>query len=112
MSEIPAGCLFVTDDKLLDDLLSEGSIDHNVKLAISEGLDPIIAYQMATINPAECFGIPDKGAIAPGYKADFLILHDLDTVAISHVYKDGKLVMENNRLVNYPGEVPRSRKKN
>ncbi|MCQ6281917.1 adenine deaminase [Bacillus sp. EB600] len=103
-------CLFVTDDKLLDDLLSEGSIDHNVKLAISEGLDPIIAYQMATINPAECFSIPDKGAIAPGYKADFLILHDLDTVAISHVYKDGKLVMENNRLVDYPEPSPAVKK--
>lgn len=95
-------CLFVTDDKHLDDLIHEGSIDHNIRLAISEGISPITAFQMATINAAECFSLEDKGAIAPGYKADFLILSDLDTVSISQVYKDGKAVVENGCLINYP----------
>lgn len=93
-------CLFVTDDKHLDDLILEGSIDHNVRLAIAEGLSPITAIQMATINAAECFGLEDKGAIAAGYKADFSLLDDLDTVRISHVYKDGKAVVEEGLLVD------------
>jgi adenine deaminase len=98
-------CLLVTDDKHLDDLITEGSIDHNVRLAISEGLSPITAYQMATLNAAECFGLTEKGAIAPGYKADLLILSDFETVAISKVVKSGKLVMENGRLVDVPVNV-------
>ena len=53
-------CLFVTDDKHLDDLIKEGSIDYNVKLAIREGIDPLTAIQMATINAAECFGLKIK----------------------------------------------------
>jgi adenine deaminase len=93
-------CLFVTDDKHLDDLINEGSIDHNVRLAITEGLDTITAYQMASLNAAECFGLTEKGAIAPGYKADLLILSDFETVAISKVFKSGKLVMENGCLVD------------
>ncbi|WP_413310259.1 adenine deaminase [Bacillus sp. 1P10SD] len=92
-------CLFVTDDKHLDDLISEGSIDHNVRLAISSGLSPITAIQMATINAAECFGISEKGAIAPGYKADFILMDDLEIVKIVDVYKDGKPVWKNGLLM-------------
>jgi adenine deaminase len=92
-------CLFVTDDKHLDDLVLEGSIDHNVRLAIAEGLSPITAIQMATINAAECFGLEDKGAIAAGYKADFSLIDDLETIRISHVYKDGVSVVQDGKLV-------------
>lgn len=95
-------CLFVTDDKHLDDILHEGSIDYNVRLAISEGLDPLTAIQLATINTAECFGLQEIGAIAPGYKADFLLLDDLNTVSISHVFKNGKLVVEHGQLISFP----------
>lgn len=92
-------CLFVTDDKHLDDLISEGSIDHNVRLAISSGLSPITAIQMATLNAAECFGLSEKGAIAPGYKADFILMDDLEKVKIIDVYKDGKPVWKNGLLM-------------
>ena len=95
-------CLFVTDDKHLDDLINEGSIDHNVRLAICEGLSPIIAIQMATINAAECFGLHEKGAIAPGYKADFLFFNDLKNIEINQVFKDGKIVVENGSLIDFP----------
>ncbi|MDQ1147578.1 adenine deaminase [Bacillus sp. SORGH_AS 510] len=88
-------CLFVTDDKHLDDLISEGSIDHNVRLAISSGLSPITAIQMATINAAECFGL----SIAPGYKADFILMEDLEKIKIVDVYKDGKAVWKNGLLM-------------
>ena len=102
--------LFVTDDKHLDDLIHDGSIDHNVRLAIDLGLSPITAIQMATINAAECFGLGDKGAIAPGYKADFILLDDLNSIAIADVYKDGKIVIENGMLVNDWNEslIPKS----
>ncbi len=89
-------CLFVTDDVLLDDLVELGSIDHAVRLAIAEGLDPIIAVQMATLNAAECFGLRHLGAVAPGYQADLLLLDDLNEVSIHQVYKKGRCVFEQN----------------
>ncbi|WP_175987873.1 adenine deaminase [Bacillus sp. Marseille-Q1617] len=92
-------CLFCTDDKHLDDLIGEGSIDHNVRLAIKEGLDPLIAIGMATINAAECYGLSNKGAVAPGYDADLLFLDDLNSINISDVYKKGKLVAKSGKYV-------------
>lgn len=101
-------CLFVTDDKFLDDLLEEGSVDHNIRLAVKHGLDPILAIQMATLNAAECFGLKEKGAVAPGYDADFLLVDDLEDFRISQVYKNGKLVSERSRLTQdiIPERVP------
>ena len=95
-------CLFVTDDKHLDDLIEEGSIDHNVRLAIQEGLDPITAIQMASLNAAECFGLLDKGAVAPGYLADLLLLDSLEEIQIVQVFKNGKTVWEKGELFNFP----------
>lgn len=92
-------CLFVTDDKHLDEIIDEGSIDFNIKVAIREGLDPIVAIQMATLNAAECFGLKTKGAIAPGYEADLLLLNDLETVDIEQVYKGGKLAAKNGDVI-------------
>lgn len=91
--------LFCTDDKHLDDLIEEGSIDHNVRLAIQHGMNPLLAIQIASLNTAECYRLNKKGAIAPGYDADFLIVDSLDTVKISEVYKSGKLVAQNGEYV-------------
>ena len=52
--------MFCTDDKHIDDLIKEGSVDHNVRLAIQEGMDPLLAIQMASLNVAECFGLKRK----------------------------------------------------
>ncbi|WLD93815.1 adenine deaminase [Alkalihalobacillus sp. AL-G] len=95
-------CLFCTDDKHLDDLIEEGSIDHNVRLAIKYGIEPFLAIQMASLNAAECYGLKHKGAIAPGYEADFLLLDDLESIKISEVYKSGELVAENGEYVSDP----------
>ncbi|MCM3162504.1 adenine deaminase [Metabacillus litoralis] len=92
-------CLFVTDDKHLDDLVAEGSIDYNIFLSIKGGLNPILAYQMATINAAECFGLTSKGAIAPGYDADLVFLDSLEDVKIEKVFLKGKLMAENGCFV-------------
>lgn len=92
--------LFCTDDKHLDDLVKEGSIDHNIRLAIKHNVDPKIAIQMATLNAAECYGLKDKGAIAPGYAADMLILSSLDEFKIEQVYKAGKLISEGGKMIS------------
>lgn len=91
--------LFCTDDKYPDDLLREGSVDHNVRLAIENGLDPITCIKMASLNVAECYGFREKGAIAPGYEANFLLLDDLDHFSIHQVYAHGQLVAENGKAV-------------
>jgi adenine deaminase len=90
--------LFCTDDKHLDGLVAEGSVDHNVRLAICEGLSPLQAIQMASLNAAECYGLKEKGAISPGYKADFILLDDLETIRISDVYAGGSLVARNGKF--------------
>lgn len=105
-------CLFVTDDVLLDDLIELGSIDHAVRLAIAEGLDPIIAVQMATLNAAECFGLRRLGAVAPGYQADFLLLDDLNAVSIHQVYKKGRCVFEQEQERDRPSEPSNIRPEN
>jgi adenine deaminase len=92
-------CLFVTDDKHLDDLVEEGSVDHNVRLAIQNGIPPITAIQMATLNAAECFNLRFLGAIAPGYQADFLLIDDLERLEIRKVYKKGELVADDGQIV-------------
>jgi adenine deaminase len=92
-------CMFGTDDKHLDDLYEEGSINYHVRQTIQHGLHPITAIQMATINAAECYGLKTKGAVAPGFDADLLILDDLESVSISKVYKNGVCVVEQGHVV-------------
>ncbi|WP_142828362.1 adenine deaminase [Planococcus soli] len=97
-------CLFCTDDKHLDDLIEEGSVDYNVRVAIKQGIEPITAISMASINAAQCFGLRQKGAIAPGYDADFLLLDSLEEFRISEVYKDGQLAAQNGHYMGPIGE--------
>lgn len=92
-------CLFCTDDKHLDDLIEEGSVDYNVRTAIRQGIQPITAISMASFNAAQCFGLRQKGAIAPGYDADFLLLDNLEELEIAEVYRAGVLVAQNGRYV-------------
>ncbi len=84
--------MFCTDDKHLTDIVKEGHIDYNVRLAIENGVDPVVAIQMATINIATCYGLKHKGAIAPGYDSDLVILKDLKSFKVKDVYKNGVLV--------------------
>jgi len=95
-------CLFCTDDKHLDDLIEEGSVDHNIRTAIRSGINPITAISMATLNAAQCFGLHQKGAIAPGYDADFVVLDNLEEFTIAEVYKGGQLAAKDGR---YAGPV-------
>jgi len=82
-------CLFVVDDRSCADLLKDGDIDAVVRQAIGKGLDPVRAIQMATINPAEYFGLNGLGAVAPGYYADIVVLNDLSRLSIDTVFYRG-----------------------
>ncbi|ARK28714.1 adenine deaminase [Halalkalibacter krulwichiae] len=92
-------CVFSTDDKHLDDLINEGSIDASIKKAIRLGVNPLQAIQMASLNAAECFGIRDKGAIAPGYEASFVFIRDLSNLEIESVFIKGEHVAQNGKML-------------
>lgn len=92
-------CVFSTDDKHLDDLVSEGSIDASVRKAIKLGVDPLQAIQMASLNAAECFDLKEKGAIAPGYEASFLFIRDLEQLEVEEVYVKGQAVAKNGEMI-------------
>jgi adenine deaminase len=94
--------LFVTDDRHPKELLKEGHIDSIVREAIRLGTDPILAIQMATLNPAEYFRLDDLGAIAPGYRADLITFDHLGRFQIKKVFKDGVLVAEDGKMVSRP----------
>lgn len=95
-------CLLCSDDKHPQEIINKGHINHSVKLAIKGGIDPIDAIKMATINAATCYKLKNKGAIAPGYDADLLIIDNLNDFNIEKVYKRGMLVGEGNKpLFNY-----------
>jgi adenine deaminase len=85
-------CSFVIDDRSCSDLLREGDIDSVVKKAIQQGLEPIRAIQMATINTAEYFRLYDRGGIAPGYVANLVTFTDLPQLNIDMVFYKGRLV--------------------
>ncbi|MCC2929694.1 adenine deaminase [Bacillus sp. LBG-1-113] len=90
---------FCTDDKHVDDLLSEGSVNHQVKMAIQAGLDPFLAYQLGSLNAAECYGLDTKGAIAPGFDADLLFISDVENVTVTKTMVKGQTVAEDNKAV-------------
>ena len=93
-------CMFATDDRHPGDLIEEGHIDHLIRTAISLGLDPVTAIQMATLNPAEYFGLNDKGAIAPGRRADLIVLDNLEDFHVEMVFRGGELVAEEGSMVS------------
>jgi len=90
--------MWCTDDRHPQDILEKGHIDSMVRKAIFAGIDPVIAIQMATINPAEYFRIETVGAIAPGRRADLVVFSDLDSPYMEAVYSGGVLVAENGKM--------------
>ncbi|TET51825.1 MAG: adenine deaminase, partial [Anaerolineales bacterium] len=84
-------CAFSTDDRHPADLIEEGHIDHLLRLAVSEGLDPATAIRMATLNAAEWFRLRDRGAIAPGRKADLAVFADLKDFRAELVVAGGRV---------------------
>lgn len=79
-----------TDDRHVEDILETGTINNAVRLAIELGMDPIKAYIIGTSNGYSCYGLKNKGAIAPGYIADLIIIDDFEKVSIETTIKSGK----------------------
>ena len=92
--------MWCTDDRHAHDLLTEGHIDFIVRSAVGRGLDPVVAVQMATLNPAEFFGLRHLGAVAPGRRADLLVIDDLYDLKVGRVYSRGRLVAVDGRTVD------------
>jgi adenine deaminase len=90
-------CAFATDDRVPGELLRDGSIDALVRLAVRNGLDPVTAITMATHNPAEHYGLRDRGAVAPGRRADLLVTSDLRELPIDLVVAGGRVVARDGR---------------
>lgn len=105
----PPRVFFVTDDRDPQDLTTRGHIDSMVRRAIELGLDPIEAIRLASYNTAQYFRLYQHGAIAPNFVADLVILDDLRTFQVESVYKSGRLVARQGRLLadiptlSYPG---------
>ena len=95
-------CMFCTDDKHPNDLLEKGHIDYIVKKAIGLGVDPITAVKVACHNAARCFLLNNRGAIAPGYLGDFVIIDNFQDFNIEKVYKKGELMVENGVVKDFP----------
>jgi adenine deaminase len=85
-------CMFVSDDKHPEELLRSGHVDAILRKAEALGMTPAAAIQMVTINPATYFGLCDRGAVAPGYRADLVVIGDLPRFNARLVFKDGRLV--------------------
>ena len=90
---------FCTDDRQPADLLEEGHIDFMVRTAIAQGIPPITAFRMATLNPSDYFHLHDRGAIAPSRRADLMIFPDLQAPVAEMVYRGGKLVAQNGQTL-------------
>jgi adenine deaminase len=87
-------CCFCTDDVYVTDLLDKGDMDHILRQAIAQGLDPVTANRMVTLNTAEWFRLYDRGTIAPGKRADLVVFEDLLDIWPELVFCGGRLASE------------------
>jgi adenine deaminase len=102
-------CFFCCDDRHPKDLIEEGHINYLIKTAIKNGIDPITAIRMATLNTTEYFRLRNLGAIAPGYTANLVVFDNFKDFNILKVFYNGKLVAKNGKLLELnpkPLEVP------
>ncbi len=95
----PPRVFFVTDDRDPQDLTTRGHIDSMVRRAVELGLDPVEAIRLASYNTAQYFRLYNRGAIAPGFVADMVVLENLNTFQVESVYKDGLLVAQQGKLL-------------
>lgn len=110
-------CILATDDMVAEDLEKLGHMNEIVKRTINQGVDPIEAIQMVTINPATYFGLEDRGILSPSKVADIAIINDLKEMDVEAVFIEGKLVASDKELLvplpkyTYPDSVKNSVKR-
>lgn len=96
---------FVTDDVMADSLITQGHLNHIVKQALRLGMKPEQAIYAATFTPARRMGLKDRGSIAPGKQADFVLLDNLADFSIVSTYKNGKAVFHRDSPVTDPAQA-------
>lgn len=92
-------CTFCTDDRFIGEIISEGTIDYMIRQAVALSIPPLMAISVASFSAAQCYGLHDRGAIAPGYKADIAIADSVQNMNIEMVFKDGIKVAENGKAL-------------
>lgn len=92
-------CVLSADDLQAKTMLEKGHLDNSIRICIEEGVSPLRAIQMATINAAQCCQLNDRGAIAPGLRADLVVFADLAQPDIEATYIEGELVADNGRYL-------------
>lgn len=95
-------CLLSGDDVQAKTAINKGHLDNSIRICIDESLNPITAIQMATLNPAEYCGLNDRGAIAPGRRADMVVFESLEDFAVEETYILGEKLSQGNK---YLGEI-------
>lgn len=111
-------CILATDDMVAEDLEKLGHMNEIVKRTIKQGVSPVEAIQMVTINPATYFGLEDRGVLSPSKMADIAIINDLENMIVEGVFIEGKLVAAKGKLLvdlpkyTYPNSVKNSVKRN
>lgn len=109
----PRNFTLCTDDREPKDILEKGHINDCVRVAVKAGLEPIEAIRAVTINTAQVYNLEKLGAIAPSYKADMVVVDNLNDFNIEAVFFKGKLVAENNKmLVDIPKPIIELENKN
>jgi adenine deaminase len=84
-------CVLCSDDYQPRTILSQGHINNDLRICVAEGIEPMTALRMATLNAAECFRLFDRGGLAPGLRADIVLAEDIRDFKVSRVYSRGKL---------------------
>ena len=92
-------CILCSDDRQPLMLLEDGHMDDSLRVCVENGIDPITAIQMATLNTAECYSLRDRGAIAPARRADIALVRDLKDFHVEKVWICGELAAENGRYL-------------
>lgn len=109
--------ILVSDDMVPEDLLKDGHMNDIIRRTIAQGVDPVEAIQMGTINPATHFGFKDVGILAPGKRANIAIISNLNEMTIDQVYLNGSLAAEKGQMTmdlgsyTYPESVKKSVKR-
>lgn len=98
-------CVLCSDDRQPKTIFEEGHLDGHLRICVNEGIDAITAIQMATINAAECYGLSDRGAIAPGRRADLIFVNNLESFDVQTVLINGEIIVEEGK---YLQEVKRN----
>ena len=92
-------CLLCSDDRQPETILRLGHLDNHLRICVEEGIPPVTAIQMASLNAAECYGLHDRGAIAPGLRADIVLLDSLKDFNVQRVFIQGEEVARDGKYL-------------